>query len=98
VAGAASYRLQTRSERPGQTNWQSWGPVAGTDYTFVFDAFPDYFNVPGTVYFWRVLALDAGNQPGPESATWRFIFQRKSVQPTPPPPPDPTKAPTPPPP
>lgn len=93
VDGATAYRLQTRSERPGQTDWRDWGSMPETSYTIVFDASPDYFKEPGTEYYWRVLALNADNQPGTESTTWRFIFQRKSERPS-----KPTKQPTPPPP
>jgi len=105
VDGATTYRLQTRSDRQGQIEWRSWDPGAETSYTVVFDASPDYFKEPGTVYYWRVLALGADSQAGTKSAPWRFIYQRKSEppseptrEPTPPPPPDPTKEPTPPPP
>jgi len=80
VSGASQYRLETRSERPGQSDWRTWGEgfTSSTVLTLSFASQPDYFNIPGTLYFWRVAAVDANGQVGVHSEVWAFIFQRKT--------------------
>ena len=77
VNGAAGYVVETRSDRAGQQEWRRW-PVSGSETTInlAFDTLGDYFNTPGTVYFWRAVAVDANGNQGPYSGQRRFVFQR----------------------
>ena len=97
VTGAASYRIETRSDRPGQQEWRPWTVGDATQLTIRYDGHPDYFHTPGTVYTWRVLALNANGLAGDPSPERRFVFQRASTAPpptdTPAPPPTDTPAP-----
>ena len=79
VSGAASYLVETRSDRPGQQEWRRW-PVPGSETTInlLYDALADYFNTPGTVYYWRVAAVGPSDQAGAYSGERRFVFQRPS--------------------
>jgi hypothetical protein len=99
VPGAATYRVETRSDRQGQTKWQNWGPTTGTSLIVRYSDHGDYFSIPGTVYYWRVVALDTAGRPGHYSAERRFIFSRMEtpVPPTKTPKPPPTDTPEPPP-
>ena len=51
-------------------------PGDSTAINLPYDAFPDYFNTPGTVFFWRVAAVDTSGQPATYSGERRFVFQR----------------------
>jgi serine/threonine-protein kinase len=93
VPGAASYRVELRSDRPDQTNWRPWSASAA-ELRLVFDEDPGYFKDPGTVYYWRVAAVDASGRPGSASAPRNFVFQRQQEKPDPPTP-DKPKPPTP---
>ncbi len=87
--GATGYRVETRSEREGQQEWKSWPSGGSTELTLNFDdpAIAQYFSIPGTVYEWRVAALDRSGQPGAYSEVRRFVFNRPQPdKPTPPPP------------
>ncbi len=79
VTGAAAYVIETRSDRTGQQEWRRW-PISGNETTInlAFDALGDYFSTPGTVYFWRAVAVDANGNQGPYSEERRFVFQRPS--------------------
>ena len=103
VAGSSGYVVQTRSDRAGQTDWRSWQAGQNTSLAIPFSADPDYFSGPGTVYYWRAVALNAAGQPGSFSSVRRWVYQVESqpapaqppaATPTPPPLPD---TPTPPP-
>jgi len=77
VNGAAGYVAETRSDREGQQEWRRW-PITGGDTTInlAFGALEDYFSIPGTVYYWRVAAVDVNGNQGPYSKERRFVFQR----------------------
>jgi serine/threonine protein kinase len=79
VNGAAGYVVETRSDRAGQQEWRRW-PVSGSETTInlAFDALGEYFSIPGTVYYWKVAAVDASGNIGPYSDQRRFVFQRPS--------------------
>ncbi len=96
VPGAAQYRVETRSDREGQTAWQPWGPVDVPSLKLGYSDHADYFKIPGTIYYWRVVALDANGNKGSYSAERVFEFQRVSPKPptnTPKPPPTDTPKP-----
>jgi hypothetical protein len=76
VTGAAGYRVETRSDRADQTDWRLWQAGKTTELRIVFDDHPDYFKIPGTVYQWRVAALDATGQVGVVSGVRGIVFQR----------------------
>lgn len=76
VPGATGYRVETRSDRIGQQDWRAWPVGNQTRLVIAYDSYSDYFNTPGTVYYWRVLALNANNQPGTPSLERTFIFSR----------------------
>jgi hypothetical protein len=100
VPNATGYQVETRSDRPGQTDWRAWYrlPVGETIFNLPFADAPDYFAIPGTVYSWRVAALDAAGRPT-YSAERTFVMQRaQAATPTPRPtdtPPPPTAVPPP---
>lgn len=107
VPGAIGYVVETRPESSGQGDWRSWGRVDGTSLTLSYDVEGQYFNAPGTVYLWRVAALNNIGKVGSYSATHRFVFQRPTSggnqppetptdTPQPPPPPVLTDTPAPP--
>ena len=96
--GATGYRVETRSEREGQKEWKSWPSEGGTELTLNFDdpTTAQYFSIPGTVYEWRVAALDKGGQPGAYSEVRKFVFNRqRPATNTPIPPTDTPEPPTP---
>lgn len=77
VNGAASYVVETRSDRVSQQEWRQWSvPESETALNLIYDALPDYFNTPGTVYYWRVAAISPSGQMGAYSTERRFVFQR----------------------
>ena len=95
VAGASGYVVQTRSDRAGQTEWRTWQAGQNTSLSIPFNSDPGYFNTPGTVYYWRVAALNGAGQPGNFSPVRRWVYQVES-QPAPTQPPAPADTPTPP--
>jgi serine/threonine protein kinase len=79
VAGARGYRLELRSDRPGQTDWYALvEQMLGTEIPIRYDDRPDYFTIPGTVYYWRVKSLDADGN-GNYSQERRFVFNRPAA-------------------
>jgi hypothetical protein len=88
VSGANGYRVETRSDREGQGDWRSW-QASTNELRLVFDSYPDYFQVPGTVYRWRVAGLDGAAVVETYSSEWSFIFQRESKPEPPTPKPEP---------
>lgn len=107
VPGAIGYVVETRPESSGQGDWRNWGRVDGTSLTLSYDVEGQYFNAPGTVYLWRVAALNNIGKIGNYSATHRFVFRRPTSggnqppetptdTPQPPPPPVLTDTPAPP--
>jgi hypothetical protein len=77
VKDAAYYIVQTRSDRLGQTDWKEWGKTYVERFDLIFDANSNYFRDPGTIYYWRVIAVNSQNERGTPSGTRKFIFQRK---------------------
>jgi serine/threonine-protein kinase len=81
VPGAQRYLIQTRSGLQGQEEWGSWFAVHGsTEYTIHFEGDPAYFRQPGTVYEWRVLAVDALGNRGQPSNVGSFKIQWKKPE------------------
>lgn len=77
VSGASHYQLETRSDREGQMDWNAWNTSPGTEFIIAFDPHGTYFHTPGTVYYWRVAAVDVNGRLGAYSDVWAFIFQRE---------------------
>ena len=78
IPNAVAYQVDTRNGQPGQAQWKVWGPLGPqvTKLQIKYDDYPEYFKIPGTVYYWRVVAINENEQPG-EYSKWRqFIFQR----------------------
>lgn len=77
VADKVRYQIETRSELPDQLEWRIW-PVepAGQAFvlTVVYSRHKEYFRQAGTVYHWRVVALDETGAVGSYSAERTFIF------------------------
>lgn len=99
IAGAAAYKVETRSDRPDQVEWRSWDSTASTSLAISFANHPDYFSIPGTVYYWRVVAIDDAGRVGQSSSERRFVYQQnveaQPEEPTPTPEPPPTSTPEP---
>jgi hypothetical protein len=89
VSGAVDYVLETRSDRAGQVDWRSWGRTGGARFDITYANHPDYFAIPGTVYYWHVAAVDGAGRPGSFSPEGTFVFQRPSESPADPPTPEP---------
>ncbi len=101
VPGAIGYRVETRSDRPGQEDWRVWPVGLVPELYIAFEDHADYFKDPGTVYQWRVVAVDVAGELGAFSQPFSFTFQRDEPKPEPPPaptakpnPPTPVPAPT----
>ena len=87
--------METRSERLGQQDWKAWPDVDGAEQTLSYDQYSEYFNTNGTVYYWRVVAVDANGTAGMWSQEGSFVFNRQEPQDTPSPTrPRPTAEPT----
>ncbi len=84
VAQASGYQVETRSDRAGQTEWRVWGPLApnATRLIIRYEDHPDYFAIPGTVYTWRIAALDGAGRPGDYAGSRRFVFNRRGEKAT----------------
>ena len=79
VDSAKGYRLELRSDRPGQTEWRALiEQMTATELPIRYDDQRDYFAIPGTVYYWRVKSLDAAGN-GNYSVERRFVFNRRSA-------------------
>ena len=94
IAGAAAYKLETRSDRPGQTEWRSWDSTESTSLSIFYANHPDYFSIPGTLYYWRVVAIDNAGRVGQSSAERRFVYQQNVEAPPEEPTPTPESPPT----
>ena len=53
-----------RERSPGQQDWKPWPDVEGAEQTLSYDQYSEYFNTTGTVYYWRVAAVDAQGSLG----------------------------------
>ena len=89
VPGATGYIVETRSDRAGQTEWNPWPAIGGgtPSLQLYYDTKSSYFQIPGTIYYWRVVPLGRGGQRGQPSAERRFVFQQPSLPPDTPEPP-----------
>ncbi len=76
INGSVGYVVETRTNSAGSSDWRRWGPVASTLMTISFDDDVSYFHTPGTIYFWRVAAVDASGRTGLYSEVRSFVFQR----------------------
>ena len=70
--------METRSERPGQQDWKAWPDVDVAEQTLSYDQYSEYFNTTGTVYYWRVAAVDAKGTVGCRSEESTFVFNRQN--------------------
>lgn len=74
LAGAASYRVETRPEKQNRTEWREWPEVKQPEFKLIFAQAADYFKSSGN-YLWRVVALDAGGDVLSTSAQRRLLAQ-----------------------